>query len=1093
MSVNEIKINLDELESTAVLERRSLIFQKQYDLLVDKICSKAFENLQQIHNRSLHRVADDESCSQVGCFFIDGARGSGKSTLLRAVRAAVLNGESEASPAKFVPLYPLADIDPTELGKGENFFLYLMGRIYNILEKHFKHENNDGAQVRLHAAVEALRKMSCGMQKLMDANESFKKSGNPEFFLEECIEQCADSLLLRKKLNDLLDKLAGIVHQEVFLVTIDDADLNFGKCEDILEYVRKYMQTPRLIFLFAGDMQLYTHIVRGMYVENFSAKYLNYDATHETNRQQLINQLSDQYLLKLFPVDYRVQTDSLKEILEGKRRILLKRNGENGEGRPFKQFLCSYLPGSMKMEEMAVIYDTLLQMPMRSAFFFLRYLSNNGESADASVFLKAYREGLQEVVLPSLMKFNVDYALLGSENVELLQKTVLRFFSGAQQWGADLSMLSTEGDSAAKYVALYLRGVVGQNTQTISAKLSYWCACFPAWHAVRELYQQTYDSNKAHDFVENCLKLGNSKWGNTWPNLACAAVAPKAGDSYLYGRGAICILDEDRPQDKERGQNARRGIRSLIRQLSELQNRSEAEVKMFVYGVNSCLCRLDDESGSYYYLSVYHLLMQMVEWLNFAAQMNEPGEEGSRTKDIKLKRSALKRTLTSIRVVPNIRRLQKEKAGEKSSELLFHTYQGVDDEEFLNNMLAWIVRYQDVSFVSSASDFSQSWESFMAKCAEATSSYLSDYEDEKQCPKAGEIFQKFMSSVESAFSCFKENGESILLQCISTFPLWQILKNPPKDCMNILNSANIGDFVDIKMKASIMRYRNEKNNILDRVQALKDKEKAVIDNQVRLQGVLQDVLREKEEREVEMKLRNQKVKSDRDEFGQQQSLVDFMLHQEADLEKRMELLDKRERRAESVQVEAELKSQLLERIMKDCSSVAAIEGSLLYELDREQRFLSNARSQPMRRRHEKNLELIQDMIGQLQNAKNITVAETLHKNAQKALKRAETNYAKISAEFDGLKNDCRLARQRRNVEQNNLDDMRNRHEAFRKQAFEAKVAYEIAVLKYERVMRECDEMAQHLSTLQGSISQEMILFNAAEKAYDDAKKPDTGE
>lgn len=264
--------------------------------------------------------------------------------------------------------------------------------------------------------------MSSGLQILMASEEVLKNDDTPEFFLENCLEKCADSSTMRKKLSSLIDVLSTIVKQDVFLVTIDDADLNFSKCEDVLEYIRKYMHSPRLIFLFAGDLQLYSQIVRGMQLQNFHAAQLRHDSKHEENRNKLLDSIEDQYLLKLFPVDNRIHTSSLKTIVNGNRKInihISKGNKDDHEkDLDIKHTLVRYL--KINTEEATI--DTILHLPLRSVLFLLRHLTKNPYKSNTPEGALYTWKGIQDVFQQSLIEYNVNDIQIGTKDIRILQK-----------------------------------------------------------------------------------------------------------------------------------------------------------------------------------------------------------------------------------------------------------------------------------------------------------------------------------------------------------------------------------------------------------------------------------------------------------------------------------------------------------------------------------------------------------------------------------------------------------------------------------------------------------------------------------------------
>lgn len=137
VSLSTVTIDLDALDSTEALSEDKLIFYDEYQRMVDNILKKARSNIKKIKSKdsSAHNNADEDSQNTPNCFFINGPRGSGKSTLMRAVRQKLVKPGNTAADETTVKLYPLADIDPTELGKGENFFIYLLENIRTSLTK----------------------------------------------------------------------------------------------------------------------------------------------------------------------------------------------------------------------------------------------------------------------------------------------------------------------------------------------------------------------------------------------------------------------------------------------------------------------------------------------------------------------------------------------------------------------------------------------------------------------------------------------------------------------------------------------------------------------------------------------------------------------------------------------------------------------------------------------------------------------------------------------------------------------------------------------------------------------------------------------
>ena len=813
---NTVIINLDSLDSTRALKDNELIFKEQCNHLVEKIWEKAKENLSKIptcdNSKEESENFENEPRNVPSCYFIDGARGSGKSTLLRSVRAILTNDSHEACKTGHSPLFSLADVDPTELGKGENFLIYLLGRIYKILENRFKRwDRQDEGKEYIRKALENLRRMSSGLHMLMDSDEALKKSDAPEFFLENCIEKCASSTHLRENLNDVLNNLSKITGKDIFLVTIDDADLNFSKCEDVLEYIRKYMQSPRLIFLFAGDLQLYAHIVRGMQFENFHQKQLNYDSeSNKKHRYTLMDSMEDQYLMKLFPVDNRLKTHGLKSILTNKDiEVCFNRGESETTYSKLDVFIREYLIKYIHSDLAEHLEELIFNLPLRSILFLLRhlaknpYIHNNMLPEDKEQAFEYIWKGIQSITNQALRKYNINYTMEGNGDIPVLQKSILQYYANANLWNADMSLRPSVGDSSKIQASIILSEAVRSNTQPLSSKLKYWCSIFPVWQGVQECFLDSQDANLARNVLDTHLRQETTSWAD----LACSIMASSHDGEPAYRAGVICIQNENLPKDPENGQREKWGFQSLWQNFLS-KDFETLEENLYVYSLNSCLCRIDDNRGSHFYLSIYHLLMNVANWLDFSRKQYFQGFRDTHRNEMVFKRRIKKRLADSRTITSCIRRIQ---AGEKSHTRMATrnfqhiTYKGPNDDALVDRMYDWLRKYDSVAYSSSSDDFYQAWVDFISQCELAVSHYSSEYTDTESCPEAGKLFNNYTEAIKKALKQIApglKDGDKTLSKCVSEFPLFPSCE-PPKCIIDSLNKANIGKTVNLSEKNSI--------------------------------------------------------------------------------------------------------------------------------------------------------------------------------------------------------------------------------------------------------------------------------------------------
>lgn len=812
-----VTINLDTLDSNEVRREGELIFQKQFRQLVRKIRRKAGENrdwLEEQEKYGRYRMAqEDESRGIPTCFFIDGSRGSGKSTLMRAVRDALVNGKNQQEGEPQISLYPLADVDPTELGKGENFFLYLLGCIYKILEeKYSSRESRDEDTVNIRSAMEDLRQMSGGLQVLMDSDEALKKSENPDFFLENCVDKCADSTRLRRKLCDLLGKVAKNVGKEVFLVTIDDADLNFSKCEDVLEYVRKYMQTPRLIFLFAGDMQLYSHVVRGMHIKCFNKQQLKYDKSHQAHREVMLDRMEEQYLLKIFPADNREKMPTIDEVIhEGGAHFWItsppSTRGADAVEIPFLFYIRRFVFPVYGGRTYKIVRTLLSTLSLRSILFLLKSWrsSTQGLRRDSEEFVRKVSDCLQTISLSVLVKNNINYTSLDGHNPMTLVRTLVDYLTHSQLWKTNLDFLPSVGDPDDALLSVYLGSRVTATTQKVSEKLLYLCTLYPQQYRLAELYATRFNTGAIAPTLrtdEEYSKLGA---------MACACTAPlvASGANYTkrFGNGVIRLMQDSRNQNAEKGGVKRSSFAQLARRISASVN--DSKDRLLGMAIAHSICSIQEGNEKGYYLSLYNLILHVAEWLELGNQFLRSDDfEDGRLNDKKMSelREDVKRLLSLPIICATEARenLKNESVSESADdEDEMQSYFVVrctpnPDDDIVDAYLDWLLAYATKTLATPPGMYSSCWARFLWRCESATKETSLRFSDKEKAPRAGRMMQAYMRAFEEAvsvsFSAGKAEG-NVIYDCVRSFPLWRAITEADAQTSTLfkaLNDANVG-------------------------------------------------------------------------------------------------------------------------------------------------------------------------------------------------------------------------------------------------------------------------------------------------------------
>lgn len=816
-----ISINLDALSSIDDMPPESLIFSHLHTILVDKIRAVAAKNLEEKSKQDIGSRA---------CFFIDGTRGSGKSTLMRAVRK-TLTTETKNPPQKF-SIASLADIDPTELAQGEDFLLYLLGKILNKVEQVYKKHcyETDAYAGNYQAAMECIRRMSGGLRMILNAEDSLLRSDDPEYFIEESVEKCASSSELRTNLNNLLDKVCDIVGADVFLVTVDDADMNFGKCVSVLEYVRKYMHSPRLIFLFAGDMQLYAHVVRGMHMGNFEKKLFSFDNSQQAQRLDMLDRLEDQYLLKFFPIDNRVSLGSFYELILREKDITLLYTDTHEKQQ--EVVLSDILHHKLRLmtEELyiPIMKRFIGTFPLRSALSLLKLWITSDESDIAPT--RTLADGIQRVALQNLIKHNINYTGLPNGNLPVLLNAIIHHMATPELNCSHQDLLPSSGNSDLFFPSFYLSAEVAHHAQTHAAKLIYLCTLFPNWYTIEAAYHHEQEAQQKafalhqqmQDSLSHLQTSEPSEWGAHLTNCMALYNENSPGTTYGFGFGIIRLLKKAQELDKEHGSMRRHSAFGLLKSLAELsdpaaeQNADTTPSHELALALIHSLSGMRIGKATRYYLSIFNLILLAAELLELHSQHQD------------LKTEVTKRLTSGYLPVavgqPNATDDEDQNTfGFKDSFTTARNTFGQFSADFIAEMATsicqWINKYSSVSYISTAKALQLCWNDFCARCETSTANYLPEYYSPNLPPTAGTLLVHYMKAFEDAARAYLSTPENepqgeedlSLAACLAEFPLWKVLKESEgNELFKTLNATHI---VPLKNKTYIRDYFLKRRDI----------------------------------------------------------------------------------------------------------------------------------------------------------------------------------------------------------------------------------------------------------------------------------------
>lgn len=287
---------------------------------------------------------------------LDGERGSGKTALLitlldalsmhvrRATGAAPHDekrlseavSEKLGSPGQIVPI-GLVDLQP--LPPSTNLLLYIVGRFHGLVEAIEQAVGHGGARPPFHATAdeeprcrtrwrEFLRAAAIGWDHGLEGRRATLDPEAYAFEVEQAERQRLDVVSSFRRFVDVLaDDYQHIVRLDkrnppLFVVSIDDADMNPGRSLELLDLVRTLWH-PRVAFLATGDSSLFRETLRIHLLGTLRKPLLEIHAIvaehHRSLDGELHDRLANAIYNKVIPPAHRCELPRLSTTTRHKR------------------------------------------------------------------------------------------------------------------------------------------------------------------------------------------------------------------------------------------------------------------------------------------------------------------------------------------------------------------------------------------------------------------------------------------------------------------------------------------------------------------------------------------------------------------------------------------------------------------------------------------------------------------------------------------------------------------------------------------------------------------------------------------------------
>ena len=220
----------------------------------------------------------------------------------------------------------LKPIDPSMIGGKENAFVNIIAEIHERVIcklESYDYDCRDGEELR-----DQQRQIDKCFTKLMEAlsfMEDIGKSGKYEDWddAEFAARMGMEKAISSNNINELFQRYVyyalKLLGKQCVVISFDDIDTDFNKGYEILEIIRRFMTSPMIITILTGDLELYGKLVRKASWKCFDKEFLEKEKSYAHRKEQefstMIDQLENQYLIKILKPEYRIPISTLKEYL----------------------------------------------------------------------------------------------------------------------------------------------------------------------------------------------------------------------------------------------------------------------------------------------------------------------------------------------------------------------------------------------------------------------------------------------------------------------------------------------------------------------------------------------------------------------------------------------------------------------------------------------------------------------------------------------------------------------------------------------------------------------------------------------------------
>lgn len=362
---------------------------------------------------------------------VEGGRGTGKTTFLKNFFNK--NIQKELSEVEILPF-----LDPTRIEDKSSIFLTVIALIKETVCNKFNEKVNEvGIEYRKKCWHDKLEKLAKGLPSINESPKTPYYWDDDFMIMEKGLSSTISSFKLRENFKELIKDSLELLGKKAFLLIVDDVDTDCNKAWKLLETLRKYLCIQRFITIISGDIELFSLEVKQEQRKRFDdAAKINLE-----NAEKQVTELTDQYIRKVFPPEYRISLPNLsyvkneKDIFNYNRPHIEIKFERNTYSKPLKEYIAEILRifGIKNKYQTTAYIDFILTLPLRSQINFYKIFSKilisyeKTEINGTKLFPLEIKE-ITNLFTEDLIKYNINDELL-DERPYIVNSVILKFLT----------------------------------------------------------------------------------------------------------------------------------------------------------------------------------------------------------------------------------------------------------------------------------------------------------------------------------------------------------------------------------------------------------------------------------------------------------------------------------------------------------------------------------------------------------------------------------------------------------------------------------------------------------------------------------------